>query len=66
MKKQLLLVLLLATVLLAIPGCFGGTGFEKKADLMPDSVSLTYGQQRYKAEPEAWRGFTIGATWILK
>ena len=64
--KKILLVLLLAAVLLAIPGCFGGTGFEKKADLMPDSVSISYGQQRFKAEDDAWRGFNIGATWILK
>ena len=66
MKKRLTLILLLTYVLLTMSGCFGGTGFEKKADLIPDSISVTYGQQRYKAEPEAWKGFTVGATWILK
>jgi len=47
---------------LLFSGC-SSTGFDKKATLMPDSITLSYGQQRFKGEGAAWKGFTIGATW---
>lgn len=59
------LVIILSTCSLFISGCTG-TGFGKKCTLMPDSISITASQARYREEAAAYRGFTIGAVWNLK
>lgn len=63
--KRLGIYLLLSCICL-LQGCFSGTGFEKRATLVPDSVGLSYGQERFQGDDEAWRGFSINATWNLK
>jgi hypothetical protein len=59
MKKILLFTLLF------ISGC-AGTGLEKRATLVPDSITLGYGSERYHGEPDAWIGYNISATWEFK
>ncbi len=49
-------------ILFFVFGC-ESSGFDKRATLMPDSITVTYGQQRFREEAAAYRGFTIGATW---
>jgi len=55
------MILLLA----ALEGC-AGTGFEKRATLVPDSISVTYLQERFRGDNAAWRGGSISATWNFK
>jgi len=66
MKKQVILGVMLIVTLLSITGCFSGTGFNKSTTLIPDSVGISFGQERYKGEDAAWRGISINAQWNLK
>lgn len=50
---------------LCLMGC-SGTGLEKRATFVPDSVTVSYGQERFRGDPEAWQGATISATWEFK
>lgn len=62
-------VLILVTILISLSGC-AGTGFEKKATLIPDSVGISFGQYSNENCPDAWptgwSGITINAQWNLK
>lgn len=64
MKKQLLLVLLLAAILLSVSGCFSGTGFEKKTTLMPDSVGISF-ERLNDSDYTPWT-VIMGAQWNLE
>ena len=66
LMKFLLFLVFLLLISLLLGGCFSGTGFEKKATLMPDRIGISFGQQQYKSEDAAWRGFNISAQWDLK
>jgi hypothetical protein len=48
-----------------LQGC-SGTGFDKQTTLMPDRIGVSIGQERYKSDDVARRGFTISAGWDLK
>ena len=65
--KWLCIVLLLCAIFLVLllQGC-SGTGFEKKATVMPNSVSISYLQERFHDDSAAWRGGSISATWEFK
>ena len=52
-------------MLFIITGC-SGIGLEKQCTLVPDSVGITWGQQRFREEAAAYRGFMVHATWNLK
>jgi len=58
-------IVLLFALLVTLAGC-AGTGFEKKATLMPDSLELSLMQERYHGDDDAWRGGTISLTWEFK
>jgi hypothetical protein len=58
--------ILAVTIGLSCGGCIGGTGLEKQCTLVPDSVGVTWGQQRFREESAAYRGFMVHATWNLK
>lgn len=60
MKKILLLLVVLTTC-----GC-SGTGFDKRATLVPDSVTIGYQQEDYAGDHNAWKGATFEATWEFK
>jgi hypothetical protein len=51
--------------LILLEGC-AGTGFDKRATLVPDSVTFGYIQEKYKRDPHAWDGFTFSATWLFR
>lgn len=53
------------SAVISAAGC-AGTGFEKKTTLVPDSVSFTFGQSRYREEDSAYRGVAITGTWNFK
>ncbi len=61
---RILFTYLILYILLA-GGC-AGTGFEKRATLVPDNVTFSFGQSRYREEDSAYRGGTISATWNFK
>lgn len=50
---------------LFVAGC-SGTGFEKRATLMPNSVGISLMQERFQGDDEAWKGITITGTWVFK
>lgn len=50
---------------LLFSGC-ESSGFDKRATLMPDSIGISFSQERYRGDGAAWRGVSIGATWNLK
>ena len=61
---------IISIILIAcLTGCTG-TGFEKKATLVPDSVGISFGQYGNENCPDAWptgwSGITINAQWNLK
>lgn len=62
----LLISWLLISCACLLQGCFSDTGFEKRATLVPDRVGISYGEERFKGEDAAWKGFTISAQWDLK
>ena len=53
--KRVLITCILFT--LCISGCNGL--------LIPDSLTVTAGQARYREEDAAYRGFTVGLQWNL-
>ena len=57
--------LILTFILVSIGGC-SGTGFDKRATLMPDSIAINLMQEQYKHDSSAWRGAGITATWEFK
>jgi hypothetical protein len=63
MKSVLIVGALIFT--LFITGC-AGSGFDKQATLMPDSVGISLGQARYREEDSAYRSFGVNVTWNLK
>jgi len=68
--KAFMIAVIITTILsvfavVCLSGC-AGTGFEKRATLMPDSVGVTFGQSRYREEDAAYRGFMINLNWDLK
>jgi len=62
-------ILILFTIVISLSGC-AGTGFEKKATLVPDSVGVSFGQYGNENCPDAWptgwSGITINSQWNLK
>jgi hypothetical protein len=67
-----LLIILMAAVLtftLSVSGC-SGTGFEKRATLVPDSISVGLNHSdnvdNPAGWPSGWTGFSVNATWNLK
>ena len=52
-------------LLFFVAGC-AGTGFEKRATLVPDSISIGYMQEQYKHDSNAWNGISISGTWEFK
>lgn len=62
--KQLLLGFVGGFVFL-LQGC-SGTGFDKQATLMPDSITIGYAQEQYDHNPNAWTGFNASATWEFR
>jgi hypothetical protein len=56
---------LLLFVLLFISGC-SGTGLEKRTTLVPNAVSVSYMQERFRGDSCAWRGMGVSATWEFK
>jgi hypothetical protein len=63
MKKLICLIIFIIS--LFIGGC-AGIGEDKRMTLVPDSISMSFGQSRYREEAAAYRGFVIGAQWNLK
>lgn len=63
MSRRWWIVMVWLVILLG--GC-SGTGFDKRTTLVPDSVSVGYMQEKYKADPHAWWGISASATWELK
>ena len=59
MLKRYYIFLLL---LLVVGGC-SGLGLEKRATLMPDSISLSIGEQSLLPYDIRWRGVLINLTW---
>lgn len=65
-STKIIVFLVLALLgFLLFSGC-SGTGFDKRATLVPDRIGLSYGEERYRGEEGAWRGITISAGWNLK
>jgi len=62
MRRILLITLFICTLL---SGC-SGTGLEKRTTLVPNSVTVGWGQETYHGDPEAWQGFSASATWEFK
>ena len=52
-------------LIVCLSGC-SGTGFDKRATLMPDRIGISIGQQRFKRDDAAWRGVTFNMQWDLK
>lgn len=50
---------------LLVSGC-SGTGFDKRATLMPDSIGISIDQQHYRGDNAAWRGIGFNMQWDLK
>ena len=46
-------------------GC-AGSGLDKKTTLVPDSVTLSLMQEKFKHDTSAWRGASVSATWEFK
>jgi len=65
MKLITKLCLIVFTLSLFITGC-SGSGFDKRATLMPDKVGISLGQARYREEDSAYRMFGVSAQWDLK
>lgn len=65
LTKIIVFIVSALTGFLLFSGC-SGTGFDKRATLMPDRVGVSVGQQRYKTEDAAWRGVTLNFQWDLK
>lgn len=63
MRKLLLCVVVL--IVCVVGGC-SGTGFDKRATFVPDSVTIGWAQETYRGDPDAWEGFTASATWEFK
>ena len=57
MIKRLCILLLLFIV-----GC-SGTGFNKQATLMPDSMSISVGEQKLLPFDVRWSGVIVSLTW---
>lgn len=60
-----LCIVLLFVFSLFVVGC-SGTGFERKATLMPNSVGISYMQERFQGDDDAWKGVSITGTWEFK
>jgi len=58
-------IIIILGFLLIVSSC-SGTGFNKRATLMPDSVSVNFMQEQYKHDSSAWRGVGVSATWNFK
>lgn len=63
MKKWITITTLI--VLLSLSGC-SGTGFDKRATLMPDRIGISIDQRRFQQEEDVWTGITLNAQWDLK
>jgi len=57
--------LILLVLVCSLAGC-AGTGFDKQTTVMPNTISVGYGQERFQGESEAWKGINISATWDFK
>jgi len=55
----------LVLMVLCASGC-AGLGADKQATLVPDSVTVGWGQETYRGDPDAWQGLNISATWEFK
>jgi len=62
--RYLLVSWLITSCICLCQGC-SGTGFEKRTTLVPDSVGISIGEQRYDSSP-AWWGVSVNAQWNLE